>query len=105
VQQHEAVPDAQINALADLSQIGSLRESYLKKMRSGISKLLIQPFLPDGMGEQRVNVLIGTIQAYLSAESPDVVRLYEEARANASAYLEQAERAFFLLAANKWSLY
>jgi hypothetical protein len=91
LQSHENELAAAVKSLGSLQQLGTFRQSYLKKMRSSLSKLLIQPMLPEGLGDQRIDGLVGAVQSYLDADNPDVVRLYEEAHSKLKAYVQDAE--------------
>ena len=80
-----------ITRLSTLQDAVAFRSLYLKKIHSGQSRCIIQPFLPNVVREERIGHLFGKVEEYGTSSGPAILESYNQVQKSARDLMDAAD--------------
>lgn len=96
-QLRDAVPgieselDATITSFTNLETLSSLRQRFMKKIRSNLAKAIVWPFLPRQLVDLRLDEIFKVVEKYAESNEADMLRNLQETKEVLEAYVHDAE--------------
>lgn len=74
--------------VTSIQDAATFRSAYFKKINSTIAKLVIHPFLPASLREERISNFFASVEIYSRSSGPSIVESYNQVKEGAAQLLQ-----------------